>query len=338
LNLGTKQLTAHDRSLMCMSISPVAYNPKAKCARWKQFLREIFLDRQDLVDWVHKAVGYTLTGLTTEQVLFFMHGSGANGKSTFIEVLRYILGEYSANISSTSLVIHQGGGIRNDIARLVGRRLVTSSEIQAGKHLDEVMTKQLTGNDTVTVRFLYGEDFEFVPQLKLWISANHRPMVSGTDFAIWRRIRAIPFDYRVSESQMDKGLKETLLAEAEGILAWAVEGCGWWMDVGLAPCAEVIAATAAYRDDMDTIQHFIRECTVCHRDARVEVNELYRAYDSWAQIQKDVPYKKDVFVQKLMERIGGLRKERSGGRYYLLGVHRIKAVSLSQFTEGDDDQ
>jgi putative DNA primase/helicase len=161
-------------------------------------------------------------------VLFFLYGSGANGKSTFLEIIRALLAGYASQADFTTFLERKGDGPRNDIARLFGARVVTSSEVGEGKRLNESLVKTLTGDETVTARFLHAEFFEFKPTFKLWLAANHRPVIRGTDNAIWDRVRLIPFTVSIPLEERDPGLRAALLAELPGILAWAVAGCLLW--------------------------------------------------------------------------------------------------------------
>jgi len=182
-------------------------------------------DNRALVRFLQRAVGYALTGMTSEQVLFFLYGTGANGKSTFIETCRNLVGEYAQQADFDTFVPKENGHPRNDLARLAGARFVAAVEAAQGRQLAENVIKQATGGDTITARFLYREYFEFSPQFKLFLVANHKPVIIGTDEAIWRRIRLIPFTVTIPPEERDKQLLEKLQRELPGILAWAVRGC-----------------------------------------------------------------------------------------------------------------
>jgi putative DNA primase/helicase len=244
LDLRTGQLGPHDRALLMTKLVPASFDPEARCDRWERFLHRIMNGNTALIDFLRRAVGYSLTGQTSERCLFFLYGMGANGKSTFLEVLRALLARYAQQADFTSfLETPRGDGPRNDIARLIGARVVTSSEVGEGKRLNESLVKTLTGTDTVTARFLHAEFFEFKPQFKLWLAANHRPVVRGTDPAIWDRVRLIPFTVSIPPMERDSGLLAELLRELPGILAWSVAGCLEWLEKGLGTPPEVAAAT-----------------------------------------------------------------------------------------------
>lgn len=198
----------------------MSFDPGAGCPRWQRFLREVFGDDEELIGFVRRLVGYSLTGDTREHALIVFHGAGANGKTTFVETWKKLLGDCARTAAFDSFARARGDrGVRNDLARLHGARLVVASESGEGRKLDEATVKQLTGGDTVTARFLYGEHFEFRPQFKLCLVTNHRPQVSGDDDAIWRRLRLVPFEVSF-QGREDLKLPTELRQELSGILAW----------------------------------------------------------------------------------------------------------------------
>jgi putative DNA primase/helicase len=269
-------------------------------------------------------VGYSLTGDTREQVLFLLHGSGANGKSTFLEVIQALLGEYALQTPAETLVQKQGEGIPNDVARLKGARFVAASETEEGKRLAEGMVKKMTGGDVLTARFLHQEYFEFKPEFKLFLATNHKPLIRGTDHAIWRRIRLIPFQVQIPDAEKDKALPEKLKAERSGILTWALEGCRSWQQEGLSTPAEVLQATEAYRDEMDILKDFLESCCIEKAEAEAKVSDLYAAYVAWCEANGERPLTQRAFGMKLSER--GLGQRRTKVARYWVGIGLVEGT------------
>ncbi len=282
VDLRTGEIKPHNPGDLITRIASVTYNQDAACPRWETFLMEVFDNDVGLIKFIHRAVGYSLTGATNEQCLFMLHGSGSNGKSSFIETMKLLMGEYAATADFSTFLIQGRDGIRNDIAGLAGSRFVTSIEVDEGRRLAESLIKQVSGGDTVTARFLHREFFEFRPIFKLWMAANHKPIVKGRDYAIWRRIKLIPFNVVFTEDRRDKRLIEKLQGELPGILNWAVGGCLLWQLNGLNPPEAVKSATEDYRNEMDTIKNFINECCEMYPGAQEGAGGLYRVYREWA--------------------------------------------------------
>jgi P4 family phage/plasmid primase-like protien len=196
VDLRTGELRPHRRRDLITKLTPVRFGRDTECPTWLSFLDQILGGDRDLVTFLQRVVGYSLTGSTAEQILLLLYGTGANGKSTFLNVLKEVLGEYAAQIDFASLLVQRQDSVRNDLARLAGARMVTGIEAEEGRRFSEVVVKQLTGGDPITARFLFREHFEFTPQFTLWLAANHKPTVRGTDYAIWRRMRLIPLKSR----------------------------------------------------------------------------------------------------------------------------------------------
>ncbi|MEC5254061.1 phage/plasmid primase, P4 family, partial [Bacillus paralicheniformis] len=199
IDLKTGELLPHDRDLLFTKISPVSYQPDADCPNWKAFLESIFIDDRgapnyEIIDFMQKAIGYSLTGDTTEQVMFFLFGNGRNGKSTFINTVQHLFGDYGRQTNSDTFIKKKNdSAINNDIARLDGARFVSAVESEEGQQLSESLVKQITGGEKMSARFLRQEYFEFTPEFKVFFTTNHKPIVKGSDEGIWRRIRLIPF-------------------------------------------------------------------------------------------------------------------------------------------------
>jgi len=302
LDLRTGELRPHNRDDWLTRLAPVRFDPNAACPRWEAFLLRAMGDNTKLVAFVQRAVGYSLTGHTNEQVLFLLYGIGANGKSTFLEALKGMLGDLAAIADFGTFLKRDSDGARNDIARLVGTRLVSAVEAEAGKPLAEALVKQLTGGDTITARFLFKEFFDFKPQFKIWLAANHKPRIKGSDHGIWRRIRMVPFTVTIPEAERDPALPQKLAEELPGILAWAVRGCLAWRAEGLGVPAEVQAATDAYRQEMDTYGGFFEERCVVEAGAVVKSKALYAAYKVWCEANGERPRSQRALGGSLRER------------------------------------
>ena len=283
VNLRTGELTPHDPRLMITRVTVAEYTNKTDCPRWEQFLWDIFGGDRDLIRYVQRAVGYSMTASTAEQMIFFAVGDGSNGKSTFFETLAGCMGDYATNAQpQTFLAKAHSNAISSDLARLKGARMVTVSEPEEGARLDEGLVKQLTGGDRVTARKLYAEEMEFSPEFKIWFATNHRPIIRGTDHGIWRRLCIIPFAVKIPADKIDRSLRWKLMREYPGILAWAVEGALAWQREGLGPTPECVrSAVADYRNEMDVFTAFLNECT--QPSGEVSSGDLYRAYVDWAR-------------------------------------------------------
>lgn len=302
INLRTGALRAHNPKDMITKITPVPYVPDAKAPTWLAFLNRIMDGNQDLIAFLRRAVGYSLTGDVSERVLFFLYGCGANGKSTFLETIRAMAGEYALRTPTETLLARRSDVVPNDIARLRGARLVTAAESEEGRRLAEALVKDLTGGDTVAARFLHREYFEFRPTGKIWLATNHKPVVRGTDRAIWDRIRLVPFSVVIPEEEQDKHMIDKLKAELPGILAWAVKGCLEWQEKGLGVPPEVREATERYRDAMDVLGAFLND--YCELDPlfTVTTKDLYQAYTGWCLANGETPIGKSAFSMRMEER------------------------------------
>jgi putative DNA primase/helicase len=257
-----------------------AYDPQATCPQWEAFLETVTGNDKELIRFLQTAIGYTLTGMTTEQCLFFLHGKGQNGKGVFTTIIQALLGDYAQTAPESLFVVNkQGGGIPNDLARLVGCRLSVAAELDEGAAFAESRIKSLTGSDTITARFLHKEYFDFAPTHKFWISGNHKPAIRGTDKGIWRRIRLIPFTVTIPEDKKDKRLAEKLKGELPGILNWAIAGCLRWQSEGLLVPSCVKSATEEYRAAEDVVGQFISDATAPHGETAK--SELFDHYLKW---------------------------------------------------------
>ncbi len=319
VDLRTGELHPHRRGDLCTKLAPVNYEPEAKCPLWLGFLHKIMGGNTQLIEFLQRASGYGLTGSTKEQVLFLLYGTGANGKTTYLEANRACLGDYARTTDFSTLLTRVGDSIRNDLARLDGARVVSAVEAEAGKRLSESLVKSLTGEDTIAARFLYGEYFEFRPRFKLFLAANHKPVIKGTDSAIWRRIRLVPFKITIPEDERDKDLLEKLCSELPAILAWLVRGCLAWQREGLDTPTDVVNATDAYREEMDSLGDFLAECCDVAPAGEAAAGELYKAYGEWCEANGEHPLGKRNFGLRLSER-GFERGRGTGGARFWKGI------------------
>lgn len=310
IDLKSGALAPHDPKNYFTKITAVEYSENADCPRWLAFLDDIFRGDKDLIRYVQKAVGYSLTGATSEQCAFFLYGTGRNGKSTFLDIIRDIFGDYAANIQPETIMVrsNQSTAINSDIARLKGARLVTSVEPNEGVRINEGLLKQLTGDDTVTARKLYGDEFEFKPEFKLWMATNHKPVIRGTDTGIWRRIHMIPFIVQIPEEKIDRRLKYKLSAELTGIFRWAVEGCLLWQKEGLKMPRAVLEEVREYRREMDVISAFVEDKCTVGKGLSVQSSALYAAYLRWADSGNEYKMSNTKFgleIAKRFEKVKG---------------------------------
>ena len=283
LDLRAGELREHRPHDFITKLCPVIYDDSASCPEWLKFLHRIFQGHIRVINFVRRAAGYSLTADTSEQVLFLLHGNGANGKSTLVETLMAMLGDYALMTPSETLLVRRNDGTPNDLARLKGARLVAALETEDGRRLAESRVKQMTGGDRIPARFLHGEWLDFHPDFKVWLATNHRPRIRGSDHAIWRRIRLIPFDYQIPEVDRDRRFGERLRSdELPGILRWALMGCLAWQASGLGTPEEVTRATEEYRSESDHLGRFVEENCVLDAQLNVRGQTLYSAYRSWA--------------------------------------------------------
>lgn len=284
IDLNSGELFDHDQSKLFSQIANFEYSENIDCPTWEKFLNQIFDGNKELIHYIQKAVGYSMTGSVKEQVMFFLYGNGRNGKSVFLDIISDILGTYAKTIQSNSIMVRQNtGGANSDIARLKGARLVTSSEPNENAKLDEGLIKQLTGGDKITARKLYGDEFEFSPEFKLWLATNHKPIIRGTDEGIWRRIALIPFTVYIEDKDVDLELPFKLKRESIGILNWMVDGALMWQKEGLEQPEVIKENTRVYREEMDVIESFLGDRAVKGPGYQEQASLIYKEYRNWAE-------------------------------------------------------
>jgi putative DNA primase/helicase len=315
IDLSTGEFRPHSKDDYITKMAAVDYDPSAECPEWRKFLREIMNYNNELIMYLQAISGWAITGDTSEQTMFILYGTGANGKSTFLNTLMFILGDYSIATPTETFMVRKGDQIGNDLARLRGTRLVTTTETELGKKIAEPLVKQITGNDRITARFLYGEFFNFTPSFKIFMATNHKPSIKGTDHGIWRRIKLIPFTNRIPEARQDKHLEKKLRAEASGILNWLLDGVKRWRKEGLRAPEIVLSATSEYRGEMDIIGNFIKDCCIQKDGIQTKVKDIYLAYQKWCMMNNERTVSDRYFSLRLQE-IGFERTRTSDTRFW----------------------
>jgi putative DNA primase/helicase len=297
--------------------SKFIYDKDAKCPTWDMFLLQIFNKDTDLIRFVQKAMGYSLSGDVREQCLFILWGTGANGKSTFLNVLQELFGDYACT-TGTETFMKKTSEQSNDLARLKGIRLVTTTEVEQGKALSESLIKQITGGDEITARFLYGEYFSFKPTFKIFMATNHKPKIRGADNGIWRRIKMIPFTVTISAEQRDKTLTEKLIAENSGILNWLIQGYALWRKEGLNEPEAIRDANEEYRMDMDSVGTFVNDCFDLDASMRWRLPNqmLYQTYIKWCNANNERVMSQKWLTMRMSEK-GFKRMVSNTGRIWL---------------------
>lgn len=304
-----------------------------ECPRWLRFLEEVFEGDAALIEFIQLAAGYSLTGHNREQVWFLCHGTGRNGKSTFLRILLRLAGEYGANVSADTLKRRfgagGGGGPSSDLARLADKRIVTAREMAEAALLDEERVKALTHGDRITARFLHKGEFEFDSVLKLWVAANHLPEVRDTSEGFWRSVRLIPFKRAFNEAERQKDLDAQLDAELPGILAWAIDGAIRWYREGLPRPIAVWKATDDYREQSDPLSDWMAASTIEHVNARGARAEMYASYLGYCE-EQHVSAKERLGAATFGRRIGDRfpNIKSNGKRFYVgigLGVDPLQA-------------
>lgn len=326
-NLKTHQFRAHDKQDLITKVSPVAYNPTTTCPMWDAFLAKSVPDTGTR-RFLQQAVGYSLTGDTSEDCLFLSIGNGRNGKGVFLNTLKYLMGDYAIQANFDSFTARKGGGgleVRTDIARMAGARFVTASENDQDSRLAEGLLKTLTGSDTITARKLYQEEEEYLPQFKLWFAVNNEPRIIGVDDGIWSRIHLILWSVFIKPEERILNLRERLCSEeAAGIFNWAIAGLKDYQKNRLTPSGEVMKASKSFRKNSDQIQRFLDEkCEL--GDFQVGSSDLYAAYKRWADETKEFQVKDRQF-KHYMETRGFQLKHTERGNVWV-GV-KVKSVSV----------
>jgi P4 family phage/plasmid primase-like protien len=322
VDLRTGKLLLHDRAMLITKLAPVVFDPNATCPLWEQFLDTIFQKNKALIAYVQKLVGYALSGDVRAQIIIFLYGIGANGKTTFLETLLALMGNYATQAAPNLLLEKKNESHPTELADLFGRRFVISTEVEQGRKFSEALVKQLTGGDRMKARYMRQDFFDFRPTHKLFIAANHKPIIHGCDEGIWRRMRVLPFNVVIPKADRDEGLMTKLAQERSGILNWAIQGCLDWQKSGLDVPQEVEDATSAYREEMDRLGGFLDdECVLDTRGCATSA-ALRAAYVAWCNTNGEEPIQPRTFGMMLKER--GFESRKSHGSMVWHGV-RVKA-------------
>jgi len=344
VDLRSGKAIAHDPAYLMTKNTNVSFDPAAQCPNWIEFLHEIMLGDKEMVNFLQRAAGYSMTGNTDERCMLILHGSGRNGKSTFLDVLATLASEYGSRAPVDTLIAHkQTGGINNDLAKISGSRFVHASESEENRQLAEARIKEMTGQDVLTARFLFSEFFDFIPRFKIWLATNHRPRIKGTDDAIWDRIRLVPFDFRVPDDKKiaSSELKGKLLAEASGILNWIIDGCLQWQSQGLKPPLKIQQANFEYREEQDVLSAFLNECMETKPGLKVQISVVFDCYANWCQRNGEEPIKSRHFGNQLRLRNYDVRPGNGNKTFVfdigLVGRHDEETNSAVEFTAMTDD-
>ncbi len=333
LDLDTGEIVGTSPDDLIMQQVTVTYNLNAKCPKWDKFIREVFLGDNELINYVQRILGYTLTGLTSEQCLFMAYGLGANGKSTLFETVLDIMGDYGSTMEFSTLLNTNKSDIRAQeaIGRLKDKRYVIASETDSTKRFSEALIKKITGGDTLTGAKLYGGSYEFRPTHKIFLQVNHKPGVKDASYGFWRRMNVIPFLKKFSETEKDPYLSEKLAKEKEGIFAWLVKGAMSYLKEGIGETPKVVTeATEAYREENDTLSKFIGDCFVEEYGVSTGVSEAYDSYSAWCFHNKVEATSKQYFSAGMEER--GISKKKTKKKNIFENYRLCKSEETEEHT------
>lgn len=259
------------------------YNPEANCPLWLKFINEIFEHNEVLIHYVQKALGYSMSGDMSEQVVFFCYGTGSNGKSVLFSIVSGVLGDYSHSVPGCTFQRNQNNSNTNDVAAIEFKRFLISAESLSSSKINEQRMKKWSGGDAETARYLYGEFSTFNPVCKIWLFINHKPQIEDDSFGFWRRVRLIPFNRQFVGSEIDKNLTEKLRSEYKGIFNWLIEGFLMWQKEGLEPTPEIVSkATKDYQTENDELAEFVLDKCVEGEEYNERASILYKTYQTWA--------------------------------------------------------
>lgn len=336
-DLKEQIIREHKREDLITQCSNYSYSSENYCPNWLDFLNKIFLDNKELITYIQKAIGYSLTGDMSEQCLFMLWGGGANGKSTFVRALEDIMGTYAATIKGETLMeTKNNDGARGDLARLTNKRVVIASELQEGQVFNEPLLKVLSAGETLPVRFMYQEEFMLQPRFKLWIMTNKKPKVKGNDYGIWRRWRMIPFKYTFKDEEKDPNFYEkNIITELPAILNWAIEGYKKWQEEGFGTPLEILESVEDYKNEMDQVARFLEDECITQQDLTCAGSLLYETYKDWCMDEGET-YRmtNNKFSSDLKEK-GFINKRTNRGKIWegiaLKSINNYRSNNVSRF-------
>ena len=336
LDVRMRTLRAHSATDLITKLATVTYEPAAKCERWLQFVYEIMEGDAGLMDFLQRFVGLCLTGLTIERLLTICYGIGANGKTTLLNIISGLLGDYGATVDPAIFIAQSDARSASpEIVRLVGARFVAASELPEGGRLSEALLKRWTGNDKLTARALYADTIEFLPSWKLLFATNHRPLVRDDSQGFWDRLHLVPFAARFEGEKRDATLGATLICELPGILNWALDGFDRWQEHGLNRPERISSATSTYRAESDAIGSFLGERCVETSTAEVRTDALYGAFSAWSKDSGERPLTSRLFLSKMRER--GFSTRKTNGKTFIVGIDLALSAEIQHFDEAGQD-
>ncbi|GEP59464.1 phage/plasmid primase, P4 family [Reyranella soli] len=322
-----------DRNDYITKQTAVAPDGDMPIPEWTTYLDRVTGSDKELQAYLQRVAGYCLTGSIEEHAMFFLYGSGSNGKTIFIITLAGILGDYAKTAPISTFMASKSEQHPTDLAGLQGARLVVANETDKGRRWDEAKIKMITGGDAVSARFMRQDFFTFTPQFKLLISGNHKPRLSSVDDAMRRRFHLVPFTVTIPEKERDTKLGEKLKAEWAGIFHWMIEGCREWQRIGLKPPAKVIAATANYFEEQDTIGRWMEDCCVDDPNEQCARTALFKSWERWAKANNEFVGRPAVFYDELEKQ--GFEPAKVDGERRYKGLNltevEVKRVAAAAF-------
>ena len=319
IDLQQGKVLSHNRNDYITKLIPIEYDEKAKSKRFEKFLNDTF-GNDELKSYIKRLFGYCITGETKEQVIHFFEGNGANGKSTLLELVRYIMNDYVEIIPSKVLTaVERAGSATPEIAKLPHKRLVCCSELNCTDALNEGKIKIMSSGETLAARNLFSDAFTFTPEFKCIIDTNYLPRIIGTDNGIWRRIRVVPFKYTVSKEKINPSLLQELQQDRKAILAWLIDGAKKYYKHGLdiETCSDVKKATKKYRNEQDTIGSFINSCVEHCKNSIVKARDVYESYKQFCDDNLLIPISETKFGKDFAARGNIQRTRKSNSRMYV---------------------